>query len=202
MTTPWSALPGTWPPNYILLRTLEKRLQIARENVVVQKKGLKIATARWKGGTTSLRDVEQAKTVLDRHRGHHPHPGEPRSADQKLPLRLLMGLPPTGPAGPVLGAKSAIPVPRRPRWPSASRHGSPAAAAGHPERRMAGRGAMRPDRRVQGRFLPGFFPHRQLRLFGHPDGHHGPGLVVRWHKPRLAPSGPPSSGISSITAAS
>ena len=59
------SLTGDVATNYILLRTLEKRLQIARDNVVVQKKGLKIATARWKGGTTSLRDVEQAKTVLD-----------------------------------------------------------------------------------------------------------------------------------------
>ena len=39
--------------SYILNRTLEKRLDITRQNVVVQKKSLEIATARWKGGTTS-----------------------------------------------------------------------------------------------------------------------------------------------------
>ena len=36
--------------------------------------GLRIATARWKGGTTSKRDVEQALTVLDRHRSRPSPP--------------------------------------------------------------------------------------------------------------------------------
>jgi outer membrane protein TolC len=46
--------------NYITIRTLEKRLDIARRNVDIQKESLRIAEARFAGGTTSQRDVEQA----------------------------------------------------------------------------------------------------------------------------------------------
>jgi outer membrane protein TolC len=42
--------------NYITIRTLEKR----RRNVDTQKESLRIAEARFAGGTTSQRDVEQA----------------------------------------------------------------------------------------------------------------------------------------------
>ncbi|MDI6854088.1 MAG: TolC family protein [Deltaproteobacteria bacterium] len=49
---------------YVLIRTLEKRLEIARQNVEIQKESLEIAQARFEGGVTSQRDVEQAKTVL------------------------------------------------------------------------------------------------------------------------------------------
>ena len=50
--------------SYILIRTLEKRLEIAHRNVETQTESLQIAEARFKGGTTSQRDVEQAKTIL------------------------------------------------------------------------------------------------------------------------------------------
>jgi NodT family efflux transporter outer membrane factor (OMF) lipoprotein len=102
-------LTGDVATAYVLLRTLEKRLQIARENVVVQKKGLRIATARWKGGTTSLRDVEQAKTVLDSTEATIPTL-EGQEQQTKNFLCLLMGMPPTN-LSHVLGAKSVIPVP-------------------------------------------------------------------------------------------
>jgi len=49
---------------YITIRTLEKRLGIARQNVDTQKESLHIAEIRYNGGTTSERDVEQARTVL------------------------------------------------------------------------------------------------------------------------------------------
>ena len=49
---------------YITIRTLEKRLGIARQNVDTQKESLHIAEVRYNGGTTSERDVEQARTVL------------------------------------------------------------------------------------------------------------------------------------------
>jgi|YelNatPaOPRAMG01_1025707.scaffolds.fasta_scaffold00224_34 NodT family efflux transporter outer membrane factor (OMF) lipoprotein len=103
------SLTGDVATNYILLRTLEKRLAIARDNVLVQKKGLKIATARWKGGTTSLRDVEQAKTVLDSTEATIPTL-EAQEQQTKNILCLLMGLPPTD-LSRDLGATSAIPVP-------------------------------------------------------------------------------------------
>jgi NodT family efflux transporter outer membrane factor (OMF) lipoprotein len=49
---------------YINIRTLERRLDIAQQNVKTQRESLEIAQARFEGGTTSQRDVEQARTVL------------------------------------------------------------------------------------------------------------------------------------------
>jgi NodT family efflux transporter outer membrane factor (OMF) lipoprotein len=49
---------------YTATRTLERRLAIAKKNVETQKESLTIAQARFEGGTTSMRDVEQARTVL------------------------------------------------------------------------------------------------------------------------------------------
>ena len=46
------------------MRTLERRLDIAHKNVESQKESLTIARVRFEGGTTSERDVEQARTVL------------------------------------------------------------------------------------------------------------------------------------------
>jgi NodT family efflux transporter outer membrane factor (OMF) lipoprotein len=103
------SLTGDVATSYVLLRTLEKRLAIAHQNVVVQKKSLKIATARWKGGTTSLRDVEQATTVLDSTEASIPTlESEVRQTQNNL--CLLMGMPPSD-IKHLLGSKSAIPAP-------------------------------------------------------------------------------------------
>lgn len=102
-------LTGDVASAYILLRTLEKRLAIARQNVEVQKKSLQIATSRWKGGTTSLRDVEQAKTVLNSTEASIPTLESQLRQTQNL-LCLLMGKPPSD-LKQLLGSKSAIPAP-------------------------------------------------------------------------------------------
>ena len=47
---------------YIALRTAEERIRIARENVETQEQTLKIVEARFKYGTVTQRDVEQART--------------------------------------------------------------------------------------------------------------------------------------------
>jgi NodT family efflux transporter outer membrane factor (OMF) lipoprotein len=103
------SLTGDVANSYILLRTLEQRLSIARQNVTVQKKSLQIATARWKGGTTSMRDVEQALTVLNGTEATIPTL-ESQLRQTQNALCLLMGLPPSD-LGEMLGAKSAIPAP-------------------------------------------------------------------------------------------
>ncbi len=102
-------LTGDVASAYVLLRTLEKRLAIAHQNVLVQKKSLQIATSRWKGGTTSLRDVEQATTVLESTEASIPTLESQVAQTQNL-LCLLMGLPPSD-LSRILGAKSAIPAP-------------------------------------------------------------------------------------------
>jgi outer membrane protein TolC len=50
--------------SYITLRIAEERIRIARENVKTQEESLKIAEARFKYGTVTQLDVEQARTTL------------------------------------------------------------------------------------------------------------------------------------------
>jgi NodT family efflux transporter outer membrane factor (OMF) lipoprotein len=103
------SLTGDVANNYVSLRTLEKRLAIARQNVEVQKKSLQIATARWQGGTTSKRDVEQALTVLDSTEASIPTL-EARWHQTQNVLSVLMGMPPSDLKA-FLGPKSEIPLP-------------------------------------------------------------------------------------------
>jgi NodT family efflux transporter outer membrane factor (OMF) lipoprotein len=49
---------------YVLLRTLEARLFIARENVKIQRRSLQIAEVRFKGGDVTELDVQQARALL------------------------------------------------------------------------------------------------------------------------------------------
>ncbi|MFZ0050305.1 MAG: efflux transporter outer membrane subunit, partial [Desulfobaccales bacterium] len=79
--------------NYISIRTLEKRLDIARENVETQRESLEIAEARFGGGATSQRDVEQAKTVLASTQATIPVLQTQLRQTQDA-LSLLLGMPP------------------------------------------------------------------------------------------------------------
>lgn len=49
---------------YMVLRTLETRLAIARENVTIQKRALRIARVLFEGGDVTELDVAQARTLL------------------------------------------------------------------------------------------------------------------------------------------
>ena len=49
---------------YILLRTSEERLGVARENVKIQKRSLEIADVRFKAGAVTELDVTQARSLL------------------------------------------------------------------------------------------------------------------------------------------
>ncbi len=49
---------------FIRLRTSEERLAVARQNVVIQKRSLKIADVRFKAGAVTELDVTQAKALL------------------------------------------------------------------------------------------------------------------------------------------
>jgi len=51
--------------SYITIRTLEKRVSIARQNAEIQNDNLRIAEARFKYGTVTQLDVEQARAVLN-----------------------------------------------------------------------------------------------------------------------------------------
>ena len=93
---------------YVLIRTLEKRTEIARENVEAQKEALKIAEARFEHGTTSRLDVEQARTVLNNTLASIPAL-ESQLQQAKNALCLLLGLPPSD-LSDLLAREKGIPI--------------------------------------------------------------------------------------------
>jgi NodT family efflux transporter outer membrane factor (OMF) lipoprotein len=78
---------------YIRVRTLEKKLEIARNNVQAQLGSLKITEAKFSGGSSSQRDVEQAKTVLGGTQASIPNL-EAQLRQTKNALCLLLGMAP------------------------------------------------------------------------------------------------------------
>ncbi|MBM4287457.1 MAG: efflux transporter outer membrane subunit [Deltaproteobacteria bacterium] len=78
---------------YLTLRTLEKRLEIAHNNVETQKEALEIARFRFEGGVTSMRDVEQALTVLSSTEATIPSL-EAQIRQTQNALCVLLGRPP------------------------------------------------------------------------------------------------------------
>jgi NodT family efflux transporter outer membrane factor (OMF) lipoprotein len=92
---------------YVQIRTLEARLAIARSNVEVQRESLNIAEARFRGGTTSERDVEQARTVLASTQASIPQ-FEASIRQSKNALCVLLGISPA-PLDDVLSGASGIP---------------------------------------------------------------------------------------------
>ncbi len=91
---------------YVLIRTLEERLRIARDNVIVQKESLRIAEVRFQGGATSERDVQQALTQLRSTEATIPLI-QANLRQAKNALCSLLGMPPRMDG--MLGSRSAIP---------------------------------------------------------------------------------------------
>ena len=90
------------------IRTLEERLVIAHSNVEVQRESLNIAEIRFHGGTTSERDVEQARTVLASTEATIPQI-EASLQQTKNALCVLLGIPPS-PLDEILSGSSGIPT--------------------------------------------------------------------------------------------
>jgi len=103
------SLTGDVATSYILIRTLEKRLEIARQNVETQRESLKIAEAKFRGGTTTQRDVEQAKTQLFNTEATIPTL-EIQLRQAKNALSVLLGMPPNQLAD-LLQGPGGIPAP-------------------------------------------------------------------------------------------
>ncbi len=74
----------------------------------MQQEGLQIATARFRGGTTDERDVEQAKTILASTQATIPQ-FEQQIEQTKNAIATLIGLPPS-PLDDLLGTSKGIPV--------------------------------------------------------------------------------------------
>ncbi|MFB3884181.1 MAG: efflux transporter outer membrane subunit [Thermodesulfobacteriota bacterium] len=80
--------------SYIGIRTLERRLSIARQNVLIQQQSLEIAEAKLRFGATSQLDVDQAKTVLHNTLASIPA-FEAGLRQAKNTLSVLLGEPPS-----------------------------------------------------------------------------------------------------------
>jgi NodT family efflux transporter outer membrane factor (OMF) lipoprotein len=106
--------------NYVQYRVAQQRIKIARDNVRIQEGVLTLAEEKFRVGTTSRLDVEQAKTVLEQTRSFIPAQqivmGQANDS-----LCILVGTPPRdleadlGP-GPALGKS---PIPNTPAWVAA-----------------------------------------------------------------------------------
>lgn len=94
---------------YVTIRTLEERIRIARQNALIQKESLRIATVRYTEGETSLLDVEQAKTELSETEGQIPGL-ETQLRQSRNALAVLLGIPPTQIRQLLTGGRG-IPVP-------------------------------------------------------------------------------------------
>ena len=94
--------------SYITIRTAEERIRIARENVGTQEENLRIAEARFKYGTVTQLDVEQARTSLLNTQATIP-PLETQLRQARDALSVLLGMPPSD-LSDLLEGSSAIPV--------------------------------------------------------------------------------------------
>jgi NodT family efflux transporter outer membrane factor (OMF) lipoprotein len=79
--------------SYVQIRTYEKRLQIAENNVSIQMDSVRIATSKFRGGSSTQRDVEQAKTILASTQASIPAL-RAKVRQYKNALSLLLGTPP------------------------------------------------------------------------------------------------------------
>jgi NodT family efflux transporter outer membrane factor (OMF) lipoprotein len=93
---------------YVLIRTLEKRLSIARQNVAAQQESLQIAEARYQYGTASELDLELARTALYTTEASIPTL-ETQLRQTRNALSVLLGLPP-GDLAEFLNGPSEIPA--------------------------------------------------------------------------------------------
>ncbi len=80
--------------NYITLRTAEERIRIAQENANSQEQILNITEARFRFGTVTQLDVEQARTQLLNTLASIP-PLETQRRQTQDALSVLLGMPPS-----------------------------------------------------------------------------------------------------------
>jgi NodT family efflux transporter outer membrane factor (OMF) lipoprotein len=80
--------------NYITIRTAEERIRIARENAETQEQILKITEARFRFGTVTQLDVEQARTQLLNTLASIP-PLETQRRQAQDAVSVLLGMPPS-----------------------------------------------------------------------------------------------------------
>ena len=84
---------GDVASNYVTIRTLEERIKLAKANVDLQRRTLEIAEARFRGGTGTELDVDQAQSNLSQTESEIPQlEVQLRMASNQL--CILLGIPP------------------------------------------------------------------------------------------------------------
>jgi NodT family efflux transporter outer membrane factor (OMF) lipoprotein len=106
--------------NYVQYRVAQQRIKIAQDNVRIQEGVLALASEKFRVGTTTRLDVEQARTVLEQTRSTIPAL-EIVLGQANDTLCILVGSPPRDLAadlgsGPPLGSS---PIPNSPAWVAA-----------------------------------------------------------------------------------
>jgi NodT family efflux transporter outer membrane factor (OMF) lipoprotein len=104
-----ATLLGDVATTYIGIRTLQAQIEIARENIVKQKKALAIAEAKYHGGTATKLDVYQAQNVLGQTESTIPQLTNQMNQGLNA-LAVLLGMAPQ-PMDDLLRGSSGIPVP-------------------------------------------------------------------------------------------
>ncbi len=94
---------------YSVIRTFEERLQIARQNVEIQRRSLRITDVRFRNGLTTELDVQQARALLRNTEATIPRL-EIGLRQAENALSVALGLPP-GQARETIGDAGAIPTP-------------------------------------------------------------------------------------------
>jgi NodT family efflux transporter outer membrane factor (OMF) lipoprotein len=93
--------------DYVQIRTIEKQIMIARDNVVRQRDAYRIALAKYRGGAATKRDVFQADSVLNSTQATIPQL-DIQLQQTKNAVSVLLGLPP-GTLNQYLAGNSEIP---------------------------------------------------------------------------------------------
>ena len=139
---------------YVIIRTFEKRIQLAEENVDLQKRSLRITEVRFQNGATTELDVQQAKTLLRNTQATIP---QLKTGDRQArhALSTLLGKPPSE-LNNILAGVNEIPV-----APSevACRHTCRiiTQTPRYSQSRIRNRIAKRINRCGKSRFIPKFF---------------------------------------------
>lgn len=94
---------------YILIRTLEERLAIAHENVLIQQRSYEIAEVRFEAGLVTELDKQQALSLLKDTQASIPRL-QTSLRQAKNSLSILLGMPPGGLSA-ILGSAQPIPAP-------------------------------------------------------------------------------------------
>ena len=93
---------------YVEIRTVERRIELAKANVALQRDSLEIAESRYRNGKVSQLDVTEARTTLANTQASVPGL-EATLRDAKISLSVLLGRAP-GDLEQALAGSSGIPV--------------------------------------------------------------------------------------------